>query len=113
MTPKQYEDWKRRRRLGRWRFVLFIGIAWAIPFATIFAVVFPVAIRGTMGDRLSIREVLLPALPVSLVGGIVFAFWMWSRLEAEYQDYKKGLIQYRDYCRSEGEDISLEDELRD
>ena len=113
MTPKQYEKWKRWRRLGRFRFVLLSGGAWGLPFAALFTLAFPLAIRLSVGDRLSTAEVLFTVLPVSLVGGVVFGLWFWSRGEAEYRDYKKGLIQYRDYCRSQGEDISLEDELRD
>jgi len=76
-----------RRRVGRLRFVLLFGaLGWGLPFAALFSLVFPVVIRFFIGDRLSMLEVLVPALPASTAGGVILGWRIWSKAEAEFRE---------------------------
>jgi len=105
MTPTQYESGSGGVVLadsGSFDFGCGVGR----PFAALFTLAFLSLFAFPLGDR-SEQCGVFHSVAVSL-SVACFGLWFWSRSEAEYRDYKKGLLQYRDYCRSQGEDISLE-----
>jgi len=88
MTKLDPQRWEKTRQMGRIKFIALFGGLWSLPFALLFSVLFPLATRHLMHDDLTFSKTLPVALPVSILGGIVFGIRLWQVGERDYENWK-------------------------
>ena len=65
--------------MGRWRFVLLVGVlGWGVPWGLLMAVFDMLA-----GDGFFLKHYLI-AGPLGMIGGVVFGLWIWRINERAY-----------------------------
>jgi hypothetical protein len=87
-----YEEWSRLRRMGRARFIVFFGVlGWGLPFGLLFPFLFALLARlvEPQGPTyLAIVGWMLPRmLPIGMLGGAVFGWWIWRSGEKGHQHW--------------------------
>ncbi len=87
---EQQRGWEKTRAMGHSSFLLRFGVLlFGVCSALLFSLIFPFATRRILHDQTSFMDTLPLALPLFILGGLVFGEYFWRRAEADYRKWQR------------------------